>query len=555
MIDNTIGRTPVSQENAAGIDVRYDPVFEALQTEVDKMYSPATIEKVNWQKISELGSDILQNHSKDLTTAAYLGVALVKNHGILGFEVGLTILMDMSDVYWNTLFPPLKKKKRRLGAIEWWCERGGNALALLPPESVLQSKIKELMGQLETFNNAMSSKLSSSIPLYHIVESLELLGKEEAEPEKIPVSEKKEMLEPGKEAQPSSPPPPIPEKKETPAPKPQEKKTPVAPPEQRTPPQPSPQPSGEIASLGDARRGFNQTMTHLKKIAEIFRVNDASDPISYAIVRFDAWVKVNELPSARQGKTQIPSPGKQEVALLRKLFESEKWTELINAAENNLGRYIFWMDLNRYTAVALEKMGNSHGDALETVCSTTSVFCCRLKGIEAFRFSDGMPFASDETLAWMESLGGGGAGSRCVDSVVVLPSPPLTGEGAKDKDQRIVEKAKVMVDEKNLHAGMALLQSHFSRSVALKDRFFWQIEMAALLLGSKEERTALPVLINIVETIENFRLQEWDPEMSMRGLLIAWAGLRKQKSCKDLTDKVYALMARIDPARVLLLGG
>lgn len=561
MIDQTIGRTPISPENATGIDVRYESVFESLQIEVDKMYSPATVEEVNWPKIGELGTEILQNHSKDLTTAAYLGVALVKNYGIEGFEVGLSILMDMLDVYWNTLFPPLKKKKRRLGAIEWWCERGGSALALLPPESVPQSQIDALMSKLDRFNEAMSSKLSSSIPLYHIVEALELLAQqEEATPEKeeVPVPEqKKEAAEPNKEKEshPAKFPPPA-EKKEITAPQTLEKKTPVASPAQRTAPPISVAAPVEMASLGDARRAFNQTMIQLKKIAETIRLNDTSDPVSYAIVRFDAWVKVSELPPAQQGKTQIPSPGRQEMALLKKMYESEKWTELINASENNLGRYIFWMDLNRYTAVALEKMGKSHGEALETVCSTTSVFCSRLKGIEAYAFSDGTPFASAETLAWIETLGvSAGAGSGRMDSVVALAAPPLSGEGDQDGRYQIVEKAKVMVAEKDLHAGIALLQAHFAGSVALKDRFFWQVEMAALLLAAKQEQPALPILINIVETVENFRLQDWDPEMSMRGLLIAWAGLRKKKSCKELADKIYGLMARIDPARVLLLGG
>lgn len=558
MIDERIGRTPISQENAVGIDIRYESVFEILQTEVDKLYSPAMAGDVNWQKICELATEIIQNHSKDLTTAAYLGVALVKNHGIAGFEIGLTILMDMSDVYWNTLFPPLKKKKRRLGAIEWWCERGGTALALLPPESVPQSKIKALLDRLEKFNEAMSSKLASTIPLYHIVESLELLEQPEEqllEKEELSVPEEKMTSVPRMEekAQPKNPPPST-EKKGKTAPSPLEKKTSVVIPKKKI--SASPMPLGEMVSLADAKRSFNQTVTQLKKIAEAFRANDISDPLSYAIVRFDAWVKVNELPPAKEGKTQIPSPGKQEVDLLKKLFELEKWVELINASENNLGRYIFWMDLNRYTAVALEKMGSSHADALETVRFTTSTFCCRLRGIESYAFSDGLPFASDDTLAWIETLGVSPAvGTGRVDSVVALLPSQTIGECGQDDRQQIVERAKKLVSEKNLHAGMALLQGYFSSSVALKDRFLWQIEMAALLLASNQEQAAFPLIINIVETIEKFRLQQWDPEMSMRGLLIAWTGLRKKKSCKELADKIYGLMARIDPARVLLLEG
>ncbi|RLC09618.1 MAG: hypothetical protein DRI57_21815 [Deltaproteobacteria bacterium] len=70
-------------------DMRYDPEFEKLQSEIGKLSSPTGA--TNWEKVSRLAAGILEEKSKDLLVASYLAVARIHTDGADGLAPGLTI--------------------------------------------------------------------------------------------------------------------------------------------------------------------------------------------------------------------------------------------------------------------------------------------------------------------------------------------------------------------------------------------------------------------------------------------------------------------------------
>ena len=123
----SLGKDPIQPDQPTGSDVRYEPEFEELQAEIDKLSSPSSSGGIEWKKVNTLSALILAEKSKDLLVASYMAVSQVHTHQLDGLAIGLTVMHDMVEAYWDNLFPPKKRMRGRLGAIEWWIEKTENA--------------------------------------------------------------------------------------------------------------------------------------------------------------------------------------------------------------------------------------------------------------------------------------------------------------------------------------------------------------------------------------------------------------------------------------------
>ena len=124
----SLGKDPINPDQPAGSDVRYEPEFEKLQAETDKLSSPSSSGGIDWEKVSDMAALILAEKSKDLLVASFLAVSQVHTRQTEGLAVGVTVMHDLVENFWDTLFPPKKRMRGRLGAIEWWIEKTESAL-------------------------------------------------------------------------------------------------------------------------------------------------------------------------------------------------------------------------------------------------------------------------------------------------------------------------------------------------------------------------------------------------------------------------------------------
>ena len=134
-----LGKTPVPGPTPAGEDARYDTDYTDLLTEIGKLSSVTQTEPVNWPRVVELAARILATRSKDLQAAAYLAVGQTHLEGLAGLAVGLQVLRDLLETYWADAFPPLKRLRGRVNALNWWRDetmrwlQGNSPAAPLPP--------------------------------------------------------------------------------------------------------------------------------------------------------------------------------------------------------------------------------------------------------------------------------------------------------------------------------------------------------------------------------------------------------------------------------------
>lgn len=527
----TLGKTPIKPEAPCGAEARYEPEYELVQAEIDKLSSPTASGQVDWQRVADNAALVLQNKSKDLTIAGYLAAALTITRQIDGLDHGVMVLHDLLTTHWEGLYPNLKRMRGRAAAIQWWLERTENELQKLNPAPLPAEQV----ARIKTHLQAMDSLLAEKMPDAPMLRSLQ------RRVEALPV-----------QAEAVAPSPATPTASGATAT--------VAPPVSAPPPAAAGAAVAQkttdeamSAPIGDetqAARAADAAFQRLRQTSLFLLQHDLKNPLSYRYRRIAGWAKVTSLPPNKEGTTQIvppPAPVAEALAAQRAQGQLEA---LIQNAEQKFSQYIFWLDLNRLVAEALDDMG--HQAASQSVCQETAALVERFAGLEALRFSDGTPFADPQTLAWLKRLRptvGGGEGS----------GGPMGGSqtaGAGDGFNAAVEQARALARKKDLVAAVALLQQPMQQSTGQGAKLRWRLAIADLLLEAKRPQMALPHLEQVLADIDTFHLERWDPALALEGLGAAWRGFSAQGGdAKGRAAELLQRIAALDPAGALRLGG
>jgi type VI secretion system protein VasJ len=530
----TLGISPISEENPAGEDIRYKPVFEDLQAEVDKLSSPtAAIASVDWGKVSSMAAEILSKESKDLLVAAYFCVAQIHLSGIEGLELGLHVYSDILANFWDTVFPQIRRMRGRIAAIEWWVEKSEIAIGMMKPNRLSETVKDRIVAQCGYIDQILARCLPDSHPSIHaILRAIEEIPLESSQ-EASPSVERTEPAKPEVTAEP--------EPKSSPS---QQQTTTSAPPP-ASPPPPKP--------TVDAKTSIDALLQSLRQTAITFLKQDLTDPLSYRLLRFSLWSIVKNLPPDTEGKTLIPPPDPQIVTILRNLFNKGDWNSMVTASEYQLPQSIFWLDLNRYSAIALENLGLPYRKASECVAQETAFLMARLPGLSALKFSNGTPLADKETCDWLQSIALDGA-------ALSIEQTPTTGENASDpmaaRLTEVMQQAQTLAKEKKVIDAVSLLQQEMRLAYSVKDRMLWRLALCRILIHSKNADLAVSHFDQILKDIETYHLEEWDPMLALQGLKLIWAGFQKvsDKEVKERAAHVLHQITRIDPVEALRIG-
>jgi type VI secretion system protein ImpA len=104
--------SPVSEALPSGDDLEYDPAFTALeasaQPKAEQQFGDTVIPAVEpeWRSLVDDATDLLQR-SKDVRVAVLALRAATRTQGINGFSLGLTLLLELLERFWDTIHPQL----------------------------------------------------------------------------------------------------------------------------------------------------------------------------------------------------------------------------------------------------------------------------------------------------------------------------------------------------------------------------------------------------------------------------------------------------------------
>ncbi|MGC8808692.1 MAG: type VI secretion system protein TssA [bacterium] len=514
-----LGKEPIQPDQPAGQEARYTPEYEQLQAEIDKLSLPSASSGVDWRKVENLAGIILSQKSKDLAVASYLAVALIYNRQVEGLAIGLQIYRDLLENFWETLYPTKARMRGRVRTMEWWVEKMETALASLPPASFspeVFQKIKENFDQIDDFISQNLEEPPALSPLRDYLRTIEETAIIQ------PAAEEKKVEEE------------LPPKSTT------------------TPSAPAREEPEVISSAQEAQRALNSVLAKLREIAAYLFQENMANPQAYRLNRMASWSIVDNLPPAADGKTKIPSPPGQIKNSLNELKAKGNYEALLKTAEGKISQFIFWLDLNRLVVEALLMLGPTYQAAAEAVKKETAYLISRLAGLEELAFADGTPFADSETKAWLKEI----AGRTAVTLAAPLSSLASAGIQEDDLMGKEVEKAKELIKEGKVLEAISGLQQQMHKSSSGKEKILWRLAIAQLLLEMKKPRPARPYLEQILKDIDNYHLEEWDPDLALRGLKTIWLGWNNtpEPGLKEKLSDIIWRIAKLDLAEAMRLG-
>jgi type VI secretion system protein VasJ len=568
MVFEEYGITPIDTASPAGADIRYLPEMDALSAEMDKLQNPAASVAVDWDKVIQLSGNILSGKSKDLLVACYLAVALMQKAGVSGLDQGIALLKSMTEHFWEGMFPSIQRIRGRKQAIQWWADRASNWLQNNPPADQQRELVERLVGNLDALDAFLGGAMEDPPYLLELKQCVGMIPVQ-AEPEAP-------MQDVAAESQQET-------RKETPF------ETPQALPDAGTtglrptggsPPAPVPtvQPARDISNVeisdaDSAYRLLDQALEAIRSVANYLRQVDLFDPDAIRLVRLIVAAKISKKPSASDGITKVPPPPDDLRGSLEQLQENGNWNKLLDKSEYYLPIYPFWIDLSLYSATALDQLGNH--DLTELATHLASDYTGRLNGIEELAFRDGTPFVSEETKYWLrqrtevpEMLSQSEETADWLHQEARVPEPRPqpeekatyseavdSGDAMKATIEHDMQKATEERYAGSLQQALRFLEKQLESSASAKESAMRRAALVSFLVEANENRVAVPYAERLLEEIDRFRVDEWDPEVSVEVLADAYRAFRSIQDpvCMDKAEHVMARIAGISPARAIAL--
>jgi type VI secretion system protein VasJ len=510
----TLGKTPISETTPSGKDISYDPCFDQLSEEIKKLSSPTATNGVDWRKIIDISQNILSQQSKNLLVTCYLSIALLKTEKFHGFAKGVHVLKDSLENFWDTMFPPIKRMRGRKNALQWWKEKVEESIPLLEAETWERKQRESFINDLKYIDDFFGENMDDAPILRTMIDSIASIVHEEGAGSVVTPEIPAPIA--GKEARQVSPTP-----------------SPAA----------IPSPSGAIQET-DTEKLINSGMDYLKHAATILFQKNPFDAVAHHLNRIVAWLPIDSLPSATDGVTLLPPPDGQIISSLTGLYQSGNWKDLLESAESKVRQFLFWIDLSRYVSEALDHLG--HTLISEMVGNETYYYVKRFPGIEKLSFSDGTPFANEETRRWLEEYDSKKSGE--IANVTLS-----TGDSSQQLINKELVTAQKMIKENKLAEALVALRENSARATSVREQLLWKLGLCQLLSRAQKAELAIPYIENILSVLDEYKIEKWEPSLAIEAITTALSTLRVQKGKQNdtLRETLVKRMSILNPAKAL----
>ena len=484
---------PISAEAPAGADLSYDPDFERLVAEIEKLTSLAS-EVPDWHFVLTECERILREKSKDLRVMSWLVAASAYTSGWSGIASGLAAYAALVRFYWPTLFPPANRLRARAGQVEWLWGVLAKRVAALPADANDAALVRSLEPRVAELAAFFAESLKDADPgigsfRAALRDKLRVLAADSpppATPASPPASESGLAANVPAAAHPVvSPPSATGTSMAARAPAP-----PVGPPPAIAAIAIDPSALTGLDQTQDAARTLRDPLTSLAHHAR--RVAPAV-AWPYRVLRVAAWLTVERAPEAEGHKTLLRGPKAQDRELLTTLHAAGQWDALLDAAEDAVATNIFWLDPHRMTALALEHKGPEFRGARQAIGRETAWLLERVAGLTHLAFSNGTPFASPETIDWLAaeqarfaagsapSLAAGEDTSDATALVAALEERLASGPADDAFAQTLADAEKLSSPRSRFRAHLAVARKaqtaeHLDVAHALYERLLLQVD-------------------------------------------------------------------------------
>jgi type VI secretion system protein VasJ len=526
---------PFAGSSSSGTDARHEMPYEQLRAEVNKLTSPRA-EPVAWQLVSERGQTILTEKSKDLIIMAHVAVALYYTEGIEGFLRGTAGLVEVIDRYWDNLFPPKKRMRGRVSALEWFLDRASVIVPSIEAKAINRPHVENLKRITDKLREVAVARFADKAPaLSPMAEAIERLlidiPAEKPRPAAPTVSERQvgEAVAPA--AQPS-----------------QLKPVATAPAVSETAPSAVP---NKPDTPAETQKYLRRVGDGLLKLARMRRQAQPMDPAGYRLSRVAMWLTIDKPPAVgANGRTMVPPLKKELRVLLANLASSGSWAELLGESEAALSTNRLHLDLQRSSVRALGCLGEPYAPASRVVVAEVRALVERLPALPKLLASDGSPLADDQTMRWLEEeVLATGSGSGSLDQGAPVDDTLIPEE--------LLARAREMVSDGQGAEAVATLQPLVTGASDARASFRVRLVQSDLCRRAGSVEVAKALYQSLEAELTARQLEAWEPDLAVECLLGYLGCIRStpdETRDKKAEKALCIRLARLKPSLAIELG-
>lgn len=494
----------ISTESPTGSNVCYtSDAYDAVSSEIDKLSSP-TAGDISWQVVIEKSKSVLIKESKDLKIASYLSYAHTYVNRIEALSSSCLLLNHIIENFWEDLYP--KKIRARKGAITWWIEKTEGIIENLCENKIEHGTSDKVLESLNCLEETLTKYFPDSFSLSQISRNVRAASRpqEDTSPEKRAESVNNNISKPTQQAG----------------------TTDI-----------TPQHSENITPEALAKSIDEK----LRQVASYLLKEDLTDHLAYKYKRVAIWSRLKQLPPVtKNNQTKCPPPPLAKIKELEDYFEKQQWSLLITLSEKLLTQHAYWLDLNYYTSKALMALNNTYMMAYQVVVEETVALIKKMPQITTLAFvsatDDAMPFASAETIQWLDEISG----------KTSIASP--TVEISSKPDETTLESARVLLKGGESDRGIRLLYDDLQRATTEQNRTSCRLALIKFSMEANKLEITIPHVKKLLETVQFFNLELWDAKLATLCLFEAYNCLKTQKDdkSKQLSKEILERITMLD---------
>lgn len=499
---------PISAESPCGEMAKSLPEYEAVEEQINKL-SSLYGGVIDWGDVVQDCMHLLQTETKDLLLVSYSAYGLFLQNGYAGLAAGLTLYESLLTTYWEEVFPATKRIKRRLVTFSWLLEW-------------LDKKIQEQkIVKSDQQNAARCVELLLSITEYYKTK----IG-EQAPDGGLLANQIKRQLTALESIQ-----------------KKQQAQT-------KEPSAATTSTTGlvDVTVDSDIPKAMKQVASQLIKMAHFIRANQPDDVRAYRWLRTAMWIDLMNVPLSQNTTTQVPPPPEPLSARLNGLLAAGDFKVLLQETEQQFSRTPLWLDLQRYSAQALEALGGPFAAAQAVVLEELASLLNRLPGLTHLAFVNGIPFASETTRLW-------------IDNDVLTDQAEAKGPTYDTPWLMISKEAKVLSSQGKFNDGLKLFTDGLNSADSDRDKLFWRCQQANYCYEAGHIEETIAQLDFLLKFMSERHLQDWERELFTQLLVLSLKSYgslvekrpQAMRGIRDNVKQVYATLCHMNLSSALQL--
>ncbi|OEE75049.1 type VI secretion system protein TssA [Vibrio genomosp. F6] len=507
--------TYISEGTPAGVELKYDERFEAIENEINNTNNLFSNKPTDWDFIKNHSEVLLESESKDYRLLNWYSKSIYKlNSSINNLISAVSLHDDFITIFGESAYP--QRKRAQISILS----------------DFLNFAEKEIVTYLDDLNKENLSSTLNSIT--SLDKSLMKLHQDDAF-NLLPLIKKIKMaikrIDSSKSEDKS-----IKEISKTTV---LEKAKSVATHLLHI--------ETSIESDRDANKAFRQIQEMSRNLTEYWLKQNSADTRVFKLNRSLTWLNIFQAPKADdKGITPLKPVPITKVQQYQTLLAEEKYADLLIQIEASLTKSPFWIDGHYMAWQCLEAQNKK--EAATIICQEVSQLLLQFPELLELSFDDGTLFASNDTQSWI-----------AIQTANSSPSPlESTTEhninNTIDEWESELDKSKKALKTSTLASSIQPLISGYKQANSGRERFFWRYSQIKLLVQARKFDLASTLLNELDSLYGQNVLTTWAPDLQEQ-LLELWLTCLNQLPNKNqdpiLNKSIRDRLCCLNPVQVI----